>query len=204
MNEARVGSYETWTDWARVQARVITEPVARWLAHLGVHPNTITLLGFGLAVAVGVVLAFGQLRIGGALLALVSSLDAFDGALARFSNKKSRFGAFLDSTLDRLSEGALLAGLFVWFVGQGAAVEIYLLFAALLGSVMVSYTRARAEGVGYTCKVGLFTRVERVLLLSVGLLLGWPTPTLWILVVLTWVTVLQRMLYVYKESRRTP
>lgn len=204
MNEAGVGGYETWTDWMRAQARVITEPVACWLARWGVHPNTLTLLGFGLTAAVATVLASGRLRVGGGLLALASSLDAFDGALARSSGKKSRFGAFLDSTLDRLSEGALLSGLLVWALSAGRVTEVYLLFVALFGSVMVSYTRARAEGVGYACKVGLLSRVERVVLLSIGLMLGWVTPTLWVLAVLTWFTVFQRMLYVYRESRREP
>ncbi len=202
MSRLDVGGYETLTDWMRVQAAVITTPAARWLTHLGIHPNTMTLLGFGLTAAVAVVLARGRLQLGGLLLALTSSLDAFDGAVARFSGKKSDFGAFLDSTLDRLSEGALLCGLLVWAVGEGAPLPIYLLFAALLGSVMVSYTRARAEGVGLTCKVGFFTRVERVLLLSAGLMLGWTLPTLWVLAVLTWVTVIQRILHVYRQSLR--
>ncbi len=196
-------SQETLTDWARRQAQVITYPVARWLSRWGVHPNTVTILGFLLTSAVGGVLAMGRLRVGGLLLLAASSLDAFDGALARVSGEKSRFGAFLDSTLDRLSEGALFFGLLVAMVRAGEMTSIYLLFAAMVGSLMVSYVRARAEGVGYEgCKVGLLTRVERVLLLGVGLALGLTEMTLWLLTLGVWLTVAQRIAWVYRESRR--
>ncbi len=200
MEHVRVKNYDSWTDWLRVQAAIITHPVARFLGKLGFHPNTVTLLGFMLTVVVGIILASGRTGLGGALLLLTSSLDAFDGALARVSGAKSNFGAFLDSTLDRLSEGALLLGLLMWLLPQGATFEVVTLFMALLGSVMVSYTRARAEGVGYSCKVGLFTRVERILLLGIGLMLGWVKGTLLVLAIFTWVTVAQRMWHVYRTS----
>ncbi len=202
MERAKVKQYESFTDWLRVQATVITHPIARWLGRLGVHPNTVTLVGFLLTVGVAVMLAQGHRTLGGVLLLLTSSLDALDGALARVTGAKSRFGAFLDSTLDRLSEGVLLLGLLVWLLPNDPPLDIYLLFAALLGSVMVSYTRARAEGVGFECKVGVLSRVERILLLGGGLILGWVRPALLVLAVLTWVTVVQRILHVYWESRR--
>ncbi len=196
-------SQETLTDWARRQAQVITYPVARRLTRWGIHPNTITILGCLLTMAVGAVLATGRLRLGGLLLLAASSLDAFDGALARVSGEKSRFGAFLDSTLDRFSEGALFFGLLVTMVRQGEPGMAYLVFAAAIGSLMVSYVRARAEGVGYEgCKVGLLTRVERVILLGSGLALGLTAATLWVLAVGVWLTVAQRMAWVYRESRR--
>jgi CDP-diacylglycerol--glycerol-3-phosphate 3-phosphatidyltransferase len=138
------------------------------------------------------------------LLLMTSSVDALDGALARVLGAKSRFGAFLDSTLDRLSEGALLLGLLVWLLRQDLTLEVILLFFALLGSVMVSYTRARAEGVGYACKVGFLTRMERVLLLGIGLMLGWVRGLLLVLAIFTWVTVLQRIAHVYAASLRDP
>lgn len=204
MGRLKAKQYETLTDWAREQASVITYPLARLLERLGLHPNTVTFLGFLLSLVVAAVLASGRLLLGGILLLLCSSVDALDGALARVSGRKSRFGAFLDSTLDRLSEGALLIGLLIWFVRQGAQWEVYLIAVSLLGSVMVSYTRARAEGVGYPCKTGLLTRMERVILLSMGLMVGWVLPTLILLTALTWITVGQRIYYVYAASRRDP
>ena len=204
MERTKIKQYETITDWARAQATVITYPIARVLEKLGLHPNTVTLVGFVLNVAVGGLMAAGHPQLGGLLLLLASSTDALDGALARVAGTKSRFGAFLDSTLDRISEGALFLGLLAWLLPQGRYLEVYLVALTLLGSVMVSYTRARAEGVGYACKVGLFTRMERILVLGTGMMLGWVRPTLIVLAVFVWITVLQRILYVYKSSRRDP
>jgi CDP-diacylglycerol--glycerol-3-phosphate 3-phosphatidyltransferase len=111
----------------------------------------------------------------------------------------------LDSSLDRISDALLLFGLLVYLLSQGDAyLEIYLVFISLVGFIMVSYTRARAEGVGYECKTGILTRVERILVLGVGLLTGFVLPTLIVLAVGSWITVLQRILYVYRESRTTP
>ncbi|MBN1179274.1 MAG: CDP-alcohol phosphatidyltransferase family protein [Anaerolineae bacterium] len=196
--------YGSLTDWARHVARGVIDPVARFLAGLGIHPNTITLLGFALSVGVGGLLAAGRLTLGGWLLLVVAPIDAFDGALARFTGKKSRFGAFLDSTLDRLSDVALLAGLLVHFLSAAATTEVLLCLFAIVGGLMVSYTRARSEALGIDCKVGLFTRLERMVVLIVGLIAGWPTMTLWVLAVGTNLTALQRILHVYAASRDDP
>lgn len=204
MERSKAKQYDSLTDFLRTQATIITHPIARILEKLGLHPNTVTLLGLLLNIGTGAVLASGRLALGGVFVLLASAVDSLDGALARVSGAKSRFGAFLDSTLDRISEGALLFGLLVWLVRQGATAEIYLVFLILLGSVMVSYTRARAEGVGYDCKVGILTRLERVVALSVGLIIGWVRPTLIFMAVFTWITVLQRVRYVYRESRKNP
>jgi len=194
--------YDTFTDWARDAAGVITMPMARYLAGLGIHPNTLTVLGALLCTGVAVLLAAGKLTLGGWLLALVAPLDAFDGALARAVGQKSRFGAFLDSTLDRASEAALLTGLAAHFLHVGATEEVILAFVALAGSMMVSYARARAEGLDVSCKVGVFTRMERAVVLIVGLILARPTAALWVLAVGSNLTALQRILHVYRESRR--
>ncbi len=204
MEKVNLGPYETLTDWMRAQASIITHPIARVFEKLGLHPNTITLVGLGLNIAVGGVLASGHLRWGGLLLLLASAFDALDGALARVTNNPTRFGAFLDSTMDRISEGALLLGLLIWLTAHGQPQDTYLIYLTLLGSVMVSYTRARAEGVGYSCKVGLLTRVERIVILGVGLMLAWVRPTLWLMAIFTWVTVGQRILHVYHEAQQTP
>lgn len=204
MERSKVKQYDSLTDFLRTQATVITHPIARVLEKLGLHPNTVTLLGLLLNIGTGAVIASGRLVLGGVFVLLASAVDSLDGALARVSGAKSRFGAFLDSTLDRISEGALLFGLLAWLLRQGATTEIYLVFLILLGSVMVSYTRARAEGVGYTCKVGILTRLERVVLLGAGLIFGWVRPTLIIMAIFTWFTVVQRVWHVYRESRQNP
>lgn len=182
---------------------VITDPLAAVLARLKLHPNTVTILGCLLNLGAGLVAASGHPRLAGAAMWLASSTDALDGTLARATATQSRFGAFLDSTLDRLSEGAVLFGLTIWMLRVGMTTGVLLAFVALLGSVMVSYTRARAEGVGYECKVGLFTRPVRVLILGLGMLAGWVEPVLGLLAVLTWVTVAQRILYVYRSSQQS-
>jgi CDP-diacylglycerol--glycerol-3-phosphate 3-phosphatidyltransferase len=127
-----------------------------------------------------------------------------DGRLAAIAGQRSRFGAFLDSTMDRLADGALLFGLLIHLLSLDADLEIALAFLALLGCVMVSYTRARAEGVGYACEVGLLTRVPRIVLLGLGLILGFILPTLILLAVLSWITVVQRILHVWRRSQREP
>ncbi|MBN1259839.1 MAG: CDP-alcohol phosphatidyltransferase family protein [Anaerolineae bacterium] len=193
--------HESMTDWLRRQASVITHPLARQLHHWGIHANTITILGAILSCGVGVVLGSGRLKLGAVLLLLVSSLDAVDGALARVAGEKSSFGAFLDSTLDRISEGALFLGLLVWLLGAQATWSVIWAVVALLGSVMVSYARARAEGVGLACNTGLFTRVPRIVVLGVGTLAGWLHGALLVLAIGTWFTVAQRIWYVYRASR---
>jgi len=193
--------FDTFTDWARDAAQVITVPIARVLARLNVHPNTVTLIGSLLLVGVGVVLATGRLALGGWLLAVTAPLDAVDGALARLVGQKSRFGAFLDSTLDRVAEAALLGGLATHFALRGSITEVVLAFVALSSGLLVSYTRARAEALGVPCKVGFFSRLERIVVLAGGLILGYPTVALWVLAIGTTLTVVQRMLYVYRQTR---
>jgi len=193
--------YETFTDWARETAEVITVPIGLFLARLGLHPNTVTLLGTLLNIGVAVVLATGRLRLGGVLLALIAPIDAVDGAMARAVGQKSRFGGFLDSTLDRICEAALMLGLAIHYLRQGAAVEIILILVALFGGMMVSYTRARAEAAGFSCKVGIMTRVERIVVLAAGLILGFPTVALWVLAVGNVATAIHRILHVYRQAR---
>ena len=202
MAQIEAERYETLTDWLRAQARGITQPVARVLHRWGVHPNLVTLLGFLGCAGAAVVVALGRARLGGALLILAASLDAFDGALARFAGRDSRFGAFFDSTLDRLSDSAVILGILWWQLPTAGPWLVMLLFLLLLGAVMVSYTRARAEGAGYSCKVGLLTRVPRVMMLVWGLISGWIYPMVIVMVVLSWFTVLQRILFVYRASQQ--
>ena len=181
--------------------------VAGVLDALGLSPNALTIIGLLLNVAVAAILATGNLRVGGVLVLVASLFDGLDGALARHTGKVTKFGAFFDSTLDRYAEAALFTGLVWHFTTIGARQEAVLAVVALFGSLAVSYTRARAEGLGLSCSVGILTRAERIVVLSVGLAAGFPLITLWILAVLTHVTAIQRMVHVYRvtaESKDTP
>ncbi|MCX7682780.1 MAG: CDP-alcohol phosphatidyltransferase family protein [Anaerolineae bacterium] len=194
--------WESFTDWARERAGVIIIPVAAALGRLGLHPNTLTLIGMGLQLGVAMVLGWGHIVLGGWLLLAIAPVDALDGALARLQGRQSRFGAFLDSTLDRIADAGLIIGLIAHFLRQEAYTEVFLLLVAQVAVLMVSYTRARAEALGFPCKVGLLTRLERILLIGVFCALGWPTVLAWVLTVLSVFTVVQRVLYVYALARQ--
>lgn len=186
------------SDQLRKWFRCIVEPIARGLHRLGVTPNALTVMGFLLHFVNAWLLATGRFPLAGILILAFSALDAFDGTLARLSGQATRFGAFLDSVLDRCSEAVIFFGLLVYFARTGRHEELYLTYAAIIGSQLVSYTRARAEGLGLSCQVGWFSRVERILALSLGLIVGWVRPVLWLLAILTNLTALQRMLHVHK------
>jgi len=177
------------------------EPIASSLHRLGVTPNALTVSGLLLQAINAWLLATGHLPLAGLLILLFSAVDSLDGTLARLSGQTSRFGAFLDSVVDRFAESVVFFGLLVHFARTGQQEELYLSYLAVIGSIMVSYARARAEGLGLDCEVGWFSRVERVIVLSAGLLLGLVRPVLWLLAIVTIVTVLQRMLHVYRHTR---
>jgi CDP-diacylglycerol--glycerol-3-phosphate 3-phosphatidyltransferase len=193
----------SFSDWARKWGNQVLLPVVKLLAQLGLSPNLVTTIGFILNMGVAMLLAQGQFAWGGALILLAGIFDTLDGALARLTNQQTRFGAFWDSTLDRYSDALVFAGL-AWFYAQAAArLEITLIIAALVGSLMISYTRARAEGLGIECKVGLLTRFERVLLVAIALIAGWVQPMLWTMAILTNFTAAQRVAYVWQVTRES-
>ena len=187
-------------------ARYLTEPAVRILAKTRLSPNALTILGFALSVAIAWILALGHLFLGGFLVLFSGWFDLIDGALARATGRTTRFGALLDSALDRLGEAALLFGLLFYYLRQDAFQESLLLFAVLVGSVMVSYVRARAEGLGLESQVGLFTRPERVVLLALGLILSPLEPALlivlWLLAVGTNLTALQRLFHAWRRTKK--
>ncbi|GAP63437.1 MAG: CDP-alcohol phosphatidyltransferase family protein [Ardenticatenia bacterium] len=189
------------SEWLRKQTRGVVNGVAAVLAKSGVTPNQLTVVGFLLISSVGVLLARGMFREAGVLIIVTALFDALDGGLARYTNRVTPFGAFLDSTLDRYAEAALYGGLLWWYMQQGAHVEAMLVYAAIVGSIMVSYTRARAEGIGVECKVGLFTRFERIAVLVFALLFNLLTPALVVLAIFSNVTALQRMWHVYRQAQ---
>jgi CDP-diacylglycerol--glycerol-3-phosphate 3-phosphatidyltransferase len=163
----------------------------------------VSVAGFAGNVAAGALAAAGELSWAGALMLVFSALDLLDGALARKTGTVTRFGAVFDSVLDRLSEAAVLAGLLYYFADRGDHTqEIILIYAAVVGSIMVSYARARAEAIGIELREGLFTRAERVILVAGALIIGVDAvllAALWILAVFSHFTALQR---VYTVRRR--
>ena len=194
-------------NWARHNLSPLLDPIVGTMARTGVSANALTFMGFGLNVVAGILIALGQPFWGGVVMtALAMPLDAVDGAVARAQGKQTKFGAFFDSTLDRCAEGALLAGLAYSFAVRGDTLSVVVTFAAMIGSFLVSYTRARAEGLGIECKVGLFSRFGRFLLLVAGLLGSIITPAVlvvmvWLMAVLTTYTAIERMLHVYRQTR---
>ena len=184
----------------RARTRGLLEAVVRPLARAGISPNALTVIGFLAMAGVAWVLALGHQRLAGLLVFFVGLFDALDGTLARMTGKAGPFGAFLDSTLDRFAEIALYLGLL--YLYRGHTLATVLVYLTITGSLMFSYTRARAEGLGLECKVGLFTRLERLAVLIVGLILE---RTLWALVVLAVfsnLTALQRMWHVWRATTR--
>ncbi|HMC54437.1 MAG TPA: CDP-alcohol phosphatidyltransferase family protein [Gemmatimonadaceae bacterium] len=198
-------------DWLKNGYVRLMDPVADWLVRRNVHPNTITIFGTVLMVAGGVLYGTGHIMSGGWLLSVTALTDVMDGTVARKSNKSSVFGAFLDSTLDRVADGATLGGLAVFYALSSAHRSVPMIvvcLAGIIGAFMTSYTRARAEALGLDAKVGLLQRPERVVLLSApqalfGLALnGWVlTGIISILTITAWITVVQRMMYVYDKTR---
>src|ERR1043165_5543509 len=156
-------------DWLKTGYLRVIEPVANWLIRRGVHPNTITAFGTVCTVGGGVLYGMGHIRTGGFFLSATALFDVLDGTVARRSGKSSQFGAFLDSTLDRVADGAVLGGLAVFYVlntPHRNLIMVIVCIAAIIGSFMTSYTRARAEALGLDAKVGMMQRPERVVLLS--------------------------------------
>jgi CDP-diacylglycerol--glycerol-3-phosphate 3-phosphatidyltransferase len=169
------------------------------LARVGISPNALTLVGFLAMLGVGVVLALGYELLGGILIVVVGLFDALDGALARSTGQTTTFGAFFDSTLDRFAEIALYLGLL--YLYRGDLMAVLVIYLAITGSLMVSYTRARAEGLGLECKVGLFTRLERLATLVVGLLVGRTILALTVVAVFSNLTAVQRMWHVWRATK---
>ena len=193
----------------------LINPVVHWMVRRRIHPNVITTLGFVSVVGAGFLYHLDHVRWAGLLVLLGGMWDIFDGQVARVSGMASKFGSFYDSTLDRISEIVVFLGLLSLYNSYGRELAdvwmVYALFLAMGGSLMVSYTRARAEGLGLDCKVGLMQRPERVVLLGLGSLsfgLMWGGLVLKIVIVLVAVmtnaTALQRIWWVYRNAAGVP
>ncbi len=190
----------------RAWAQTAMEAVVRPLARLGVQPNTVTTVGLALSFVAAAAVWQGLWPWAAVLVLVASAFDMLDGALARVSDRRTTFGAFFDSTLDRLAEAAICLGLIGYFLSLQDDLTVLGAALMLVGSQMVSYTRARAEGLGLECSVGWFQRPERVI--ALGLALLFPANLLivlkiviWLLAILTLLTTVQRVLHVRSQLR---
>jgi CDP-diacylglycerol---glycerol-3-phosphate 3-phosphatidyltransferase len=171
------------------------------LAGLGLTANMLTIIGLLLNIVVAAVIATDHARIGGIFLLFASAFDMLDGAVARATGTTSKLGGFLDSTLDRYSEAVVLGGVLIYLLNTDDwKTGSLLVFASVVGSLMISYSRARAEAAGYKASVGLVARPERVILLAVCLVIGQPLWALWALAILTQITAFTRIAHVWRLS----
>ncbi len=188
------------SDYLRVVFKGVLDTLGAFFNRLGITPNTMTLLGLiGNFIGAGL-LATGYITWGGIVVLLMGPLDALDGTMARLRGQASQFGAFIDSVTDRYSELVIFGGLMIYFVRQQDWLACTLVYLAAAGSVLVSYVKARAEGLNYEAKVGILTRVERYLVLAPCLVIRQPVIALWIIALLANFTALQRIYHVRKQA----
>ena len=176
--------------------------IVRGLALSRIHPNVLTFLGLVINMVAAYMLAMGQFRWGAAVIIGAGLFDMVDGRVARETNRVTRFGGFFDSVLDRYSDCALLVGLLVWYGSINRPFYVVLTAVAMAASVMISYTRARAENSIPMCKVGFMERPERVVLVIIGALFDHMAPVLWVIAVLGNLTVVHRMIFTWQEAKR--
>lgn len=189
----------TFTDKLRSLFDGFLKTIGRSLLKVGIKANFITVLGvIGNCIA-AYFISRGDLRWGGVILLLTGPLDAIDGTVARLQGNSKPFGALLDSVCDRISEAAIMLGFLIYFLARNDATGCVLVFFSLVGSLLVSYVRARAQSLGVDPKIGIMTRVERFIVVVLCLLFSQPEIGLWIIALLTTVTIIQRTWYAWKE-----
>lgn len=176
--------------------------IVRWLSLSRIHPNVLTFLGLVINIVAAYLFAAGSFRWAGVVVIGAGLFDMVDGRVARQTNRVTRFGGFFDSVLDRYSDLALLMGLLVYYASINRFFYVVLTAIVMTGSVMVSYTRARSENTIPKCKVGFLERPERVVLLILGALFDRMAPVLWVIAVLSNLTVIHRMTYTWQETKR--
>jgi CDP-diacylglycerol--glycerol-3-phosphate 3-phosphatidyltransferase len=192
---------KSFTDYMRFWFKGILDPMAAFFNRLGIAPNTMTILGLLMNVGAAYFLSQGQMFWGGVLVLIGGPFDALDGTMARLRGEESDFGAFVDSVTDRYSELFILGGLSYYFTQTGDWLSVMGCYAAAVGSVMVSYTKARAVSLKFNADIGILTRVERYLVIAPLLLLNLPIVAIWIVAVLANVTALQRIWKVRRQAR---
>ena len=189
--------------------RAAFDPMGRALTRVGVTPDAVTVAGtVGVIAGSVLLLARGRLIAAVVVITLCALLDVLDGAMARARGYSTRYGGLLDSTMDRVADGAIFASLAWWFLASGQRVLAAVTLVCLVGGQIVSYVKARAEGLGFTCDVGLAERMERLVLAGIGGLLtglglSWGLgAAMWLLLVLTLVTIVQRLVHVRRQETR--
>ncbi len=180
----------------------VLDAVVRAFAASRINPNVLTFIGFSVNVLAAYLFAYGYFRWAGATIILAGLFDMTDGRVARVTNRVTPFGGFFDSVMDRYSDLVLLIGLLVFYGRVNRFWYVSLVAVAMIGSVMTSYTRARAENLIPSCKVGFLERPERVVLIIIGALFDRMAPVLWTIAVLSNITVIHRVIYTWQESRR--
>ena len=198
--DSAASSKRTFTDYLRLWFKWVLDPLGRFFNRLGLTPNMMTMLGL-LGNTIGAYfLARGEMLTGGIFVLLMTPIDALDGTMARLRGESSDFGAFVDSVSDRYSELIIYGGLLYHFLTLGDPLGGMLVFGAAAGSVLVSYVKARAEGLGYEAKVGLLTRAERYIVLAPSLVFNQLYIGLGIIALFANITALQRIWYVRRHA----
>ena len=190
----------TFTDRLRVRFQKDLDRIGGFLLSLGLTPNMLTLFGVFGNLAGAVLIAFGYLTAGGLVLLIMGAMDALDGTMARLNGTPSKWGGFVDSISDRYSELLIFAGLLVYYLGRGNDLMSLLIFIAAAGSVMVSYSRARALSLGYEVKQGLLTRAERFIILTPTIIIGYPQIGIVIIAIFANFTAFQRIYFVHNQA----
>ena len=182
----------------------VLDGIVRGFAALGTNPNLLTFIGFGINLLAAYLFAYGYFRWAGATIMLAGVFDMADGRVARLEGRVTPFGGFYDSVMDRYSDLCLLIGLLIYYGRINRFFYVSLVAVAMIGSVMVSYSRARAENVIPSCKVGFLERPERVVLIIIGALFDRMAPVLWLIAVLSNVTVIHRIVYTHQATQKPP
>lgn len=201
IDDSSLSEKPTFTDTMRIRFKGVLDPAVACINRLGITPNVLTLTGLVGNIVAAFFLSQGSLLIGGLIVLFVAPLDALDGALARMSGEASRFGAFVDSVTDRYSELFLFGGLMLHYLQRGDWLWAVVVYIAATGAMLVSYTRARAEGVGYSAKSGLLTRAERFVILIPSLIFNFAEIGVTLIAVFANFTALQRIYHVRIQAR---
>ncbi len=196
-----MGFHRMFTRWIGIGSRWLLEKIVAAITATGINPNVLTLFGLIVNFWAAALFAIGQFRAAALVIFFAGFLDMLDGQVARRAKRVTAFGAFFDSTLDRYSDMALYMGLLVYYAVNGRSAYVILAAVATAGSVMVSYSRARAESLIPTCKVGFMERPERVVLLILGGLFDRMAPALWVIAVVSTITVIHRIVYTWQETK---
>jgi phosphatidylglycerophosphate synthase len=179
----------------------LDKPLTPFVKKIPLNPNVLTAAGFVITITAAFVLP-SNIRLGGLLILAGGLFDMLDGIAARVNNRATRFGAFMDSLLDRYSDAFLFLSVAWYLASKGEHTGAFLSLGTLVGAFLISYARARAEGLGDSCHTGIMERPERIILLIFAALSGWFVPVLWIMFILTHVTVLQRVYHVWKKMKK--